>query len=232
MIRWVFALLLLANVALALWIYGHSGAGAPPDEAPRPALHAERLKLLAEPGVKLVPRPKPPAPAAAAAPEPVATTRACYRAGPYAELEAAVAAGRRLEERGVPAMRRDETRPTVTGYRVYLPPFPSRAAAEARRAELTRLGFRDHALIQQDGRYAISLGLYSIEANASAHVKRLRAKGINPVLAPIQQARTAYWLELAGDNLFEVLAGFDWGGAGVGLSEYSCPAPAEAAASP
>lgn len=233
MTRWFFAVLVLANLALWMWASWYQERAVGEAEAPRPQVHAEQMKLLTEPGVKLKPRPKPPE-ANAEAEAAVVVPRHCYRAGPFAELDAAIAAGKGLEARGIGHMRQEETRPAVTGYRVFLPPFPSREAAERKRKELARLGFQDHALTQEGGRYAISLGLYSIEANAIAHQQRLAAKGVAAKLEPIRQARTAYWLELSGENLFEALKDFGWGAAGVSLSELACPAspPPPAPAAP
>src|SRR3989338_9862331 len=85
----------------------------------------------------------------------------------------------------------------VSVSRVFLPPFPSKAAAERRRKELTNLGFKDHALIQEDKmRNAISLGLFSVEANARAHVKRIGSKGDQAKHEPRHKASTSYWLEI------------------------------------
>lgn len=223
MMKWILAVLVLVNIGVGLWI---SGYVPPPEavEAPRATVHAEKMRLLTERGVALKPRPKPPEPILETEAGSATPLLACYRAGPFAELESVVQAGKRLEERQVAYMRREESRQAVTGYRVYLPPFPSRQAAEARRKELTRLGFKDHALIQDGGRYAISLGLYTIEANARDHLKQLAVKGIVAKLDPIQQRRTAYWLELTGADLFDVLQDFDWREPGVSLSEFTCPA--------
>ncbi len=225
MLKWLFAALLILNVGLALWIYSYGGGPAVPEQEPRVAVNAEAMKLATEKGVSLKARPKPPPPKPQPAAEPPVPVAACYRAGPFAELEQALAAARQLDERGIGSMRREETRPTVTGYRVYLPPFPTRQAAEARRRELTRFGFRDHALILEDGKYGVALGFYSVQANARKQMRRLEAKGVRARLEPVQQSRTAYWLELSGGNLFESLKDFSWGASGVSLSEYNCPAP-------
>lgn len=226
MLKWLFAALLILNVGVALWVYSYGDRSAVPEPEPRIPVRAETMKLVTEAGVALKPRPRPPEPKPQLPSEAAPPLAACYRAGPFSELEQVLAAARQLEERGVPSMRREETRPTVTGYRVYLPPFPTRQAAEARRKELTRLGFRDHALIQEDGRYAVALGFYSVHANASKQLRRLEAKGVRARIEPVQQSRTAYWLELTGANLFETLKDFSWGTSGVSLSEYNCPAPA------
>ena len=225
MLKWLFAALLILNVGLVLWIYSYGSSPTTPEQEPRVAVRAETMKLATEAGVSLQRRPNPPAARPQAPAEPPMPLGACYRAGPFSELEQVLAAARQLEERGVSSMRREESRPTITGYRVFLPPFPTRQAAEAKRKELTRLGFRDHALILEGGKYGVALGFYSVDANARKQMRRLEAKGVRAKIEPVQQSRTAYWLELTGGNLFDSLKDFSWGASGVTLSEYNCPAP-------
>jgi hypothetical protein len=229
MIRWFFAALVLANVGAWMWTSWYMEPG-PVGEIARPAVHPEQMKLIGEPGVRLKPRPAP-----VEAPKPeaqVQAPRTCYRAGPYADLQTAVAVGKRLDERGVASMRREETSRTVTGYRVFLPPFPSKQAAEAKRRQLVRLGFTDNALVQEQGRYGIALGVFSVEANAVERHRSLIARGIKAKLEPIQHAHAAYWLELTGENLFDALKDFSWGTPGVAFAEYPCAAPTNAEIAP
>jgi len=223
MLKWVFAALVIVNVGVALWVYSYGDKPVAPEEEPRLAVHPELMKLATEPGAALKLRAKATPRKLQPPSEPSAMQPACYRAGPFSELEQVLDAARKLETRGIASMRREETRPTVTGYRVYLPPFPTRQAAEAKRKELTKLGFRDHALILDNGRYGVALGFYSVRANAAKQLRRLEAKGVGAKVEPVQQSRTAYWLELSGSNLFETLKDFSWGAGGVSLSEYNCP---------
>jgi hypothetical protein len=224
MIKWIFAGLLVANVAVALWFFGATEGEGAPETTARTEVNPQKMKLVGEPGVKLKLRPKP-AEVAVDAAQTEAAPRVCFRAGPFDELDQALTAGRKLEEKQITFMRREDSRQSVTGYRVYLPPFASRQAAEAKRKELFKLGFRDNALLLQDGRYAISLGLYSVETNARNHVKNLAAKGIKAKLDPIQKMHPIFWLELSGDGLADVLKEFEWGVSSVTLAEYPCPAP-------
>jgi len=220
--KWVFAFLVLANLGLWMWATGYHRE--PPEEAPppRPALAPEKMRLLSEPGVKLKPRaPKPPPPPA------VAT---CFRLGPFAEGQAEALAAARLAELKLAFERRAEETQAAGGFRVYLPPFPSKGAAEKKRKDLTRLGFKDHALMQEEGlRNAIALGLFSVEANAQAHVQRLAAKGVKAKMEPIPPARPPHWFELRpAEGLADILKQQDWG-AGVEVRSISCPPPAAAA---
>ncbi|OGI42455.1 MAG: hypothetical protein A2V92_00130 [Candidatus Muproteobacteria bacterium RBG_16_65_31] len=214
--KWFFAALVLANIGLWMWAQWYKNADMDESLAPRPPIAADRMRLLSEPGVR--PRPRPPRPPAAAL---------CHRIGPFAAAQSAGVASARLAESQIGSDLREERRELVSGYRVFLPPFPSKAAAERRRQELTHLGFKDHALIQEDKmRNAISLGLFSVEANARAHVKRLVAKGVKAKLEPTYKASTSYWLEIKpGDFAPEKLRQQNWGQAGIEVRETACPAP-------
>jgi hypothetical protein len=186
------------------------------------------MRLLKEPGVRLVPRTPPtavPAPESVMPPVAEPATLVCYRLGPFASSESADQAMARLGELKLGAERQQEERRTVTGFRVMLAPFPSRPAAEEKRRELTRLGFKDHAVISEEGQpLALSLGVYSIETNAQRHLARLAARGIKAELQPLHQVRVVYWLEVRHTEPgAEALKKLDWGSADVGLVAESCP---------
>jgi hypothetical protein len=221
MIRWLVAVLLLANVAVFMWIRWHAAPLESPDVPPeRAEVAPEKMRLINEKGVRLVARAQPPP----ATTVPAVAAKTCARLGPFAGEEEAARAASILGEKEIRFERQKEERRSVTGYRVILPPFPSRQAAEAKRQELNRLGFRDHALIQEEGKtHALSLGLYAIEANAQRHLRRLSEKGVEARLQPLHQTRTVYWLELRLDE--PPLAGLrreKWGGGAAILIE-ACP---------
>lgn len=216
----VFALLVLANVGLVLWATGfQSGSDVP--EGPRPALHPDKMRLVGESGVQLSARNA--GPAAADTP-----AIGCYRIGPFAEPAQADKASAVLKEIPLAYERRTEAQTVVTGYRVYLPPLPTREAAEKKRRELSRLGFKDSSVMQDAGmENALSLGLFTVEANAQSHVQALAAKKIDTQLQTLSQARTLHWLYLGtAESLAGVLPRLqatDWGSAEAKLEETPCP---------
>lgn len=225
--KWLAATLLLIVLGMWMWILWYV---TPPEsaEAPlgRPEVNAQKMRLTSEPGVRLTPRavtPNTTAPAAVV--DAAADNRLCARLGPFATAEGADKAGALLSEREFAFERRAEERRSVTGYRVYLPPFASAQAAEAKRRELTRLGFRDHAVIHEPGlNNALSLGLFAVEKNARRHVRDLGARGIKAKMQPLHQSRTVYWLELRAEpQALEPLKSVDWGTTEVSLIAESCP---------
>jgi hypothetical protein len=244
--KWVFAVLVLVNLGFWLWA---SGVRVRSDElAPtaRPTVAADSMKLLNEPGVKLQPRPKPraePAPAPVESPaldSQGAATAACFRLGPFLDVATADAAGQVLAELHIGFAREAEEQRRVASHRVFLPPFPSKEAAEAKRKELTRAGFRDHAMIEEGSmQHAISLGVFAVEANARRHIKALGAKGIKASIEPLYQIRTVYALTLRFDltpgqaqDPAAPLKQRRWEPAEARLSEAACPRSGEIAAKP
>lgn len=225
--RWIFAALVLANLGLWMWASWYKEPAHPAVSAPRPDVNADKLRLLAEPGVRLKPRSSRPEVETLAP----ATPNACYRIGPFAQSQLAERAGRRLAALGLAYESRSETRSTVTSWRVYLPPFPTREAAEAKRKELTHLGFRDHAVLEEPGlENAISLGVFTVEANAHHQMKRLAAQGMHAKLQPLTRTRTLHWLWLPPATGipaegWSLLQQESWG-EDARLQEAPCPPPA------
>ncbi len=245
--KWVFAILVLANLGFWLWATGIREPEEQPIVSARPALAAEKMRLLSEPGVTLAPRPKPQPPPARPAGQEAAQAQearrdaagACYRVGPFTDAESADKAGAALTRLNISFVREIEEQRRVASQRVYLPPFPTKEAAEAKRKELTRLGFRDHALIEEEGmQHAVSLGVFSVEANARRHMKALAAKGIEARIEPLYQIRTGYWLALRLDapasdhDPLAALREHRWEAPNVRLIEAACPRTGEISAKP
>jgi hypothetical protein len=233
--RLLFGLLLVANLGLLMWGSWYKEPLVSYDfPDPRPDVAADKLKRLSEPGTQLRTRStrRPPGPDAGAAAQ-------CYRLGPFTGRQPVQAATGRLESWGLRVEQVTEFESLGAAYQVYLPPLESRAAAEAKRRELTRLGFKDHALMEEAGmENAISLGLFSVEANARQRQRQLRAKGIDAAVQPVPKLRHVYWLALldpaSDERIGEVplarLREEQWNGAA--LLPAPCPPPLPAVADP
>jgi hypothetical protein len=220
--KWVFAILILAN--LGFWMWGSWYHAPPESDGPRPRqpMAAEKMNLLPRSDVALR---RLPSKKTVARKSEIPSTRIksiaqghCYRIGPFTQLAHVDRAGVWLKSREFTYTQRREEQKTVGSYRVYLPPLSSKRAAESKRHELTRLGFRDHALIQEGDRYAISLGVYSVEANARRHLQKLKVKGVKAKIAPLAEFSEVYWLDLrdpgeaqADVDTLTILKQEDWG---------------------
>lgn len=229
-LKWMFVFLLLANAGLWMWNQWIRESADSDSIRARPPIEAERMRLITEPGVELIRRGSAPA-------EPKQkTAEACYRVGPFAEKKGADAAEKELAQLKIDYKRREQTQKFVTGYRVALPLFSTRQAAERRRAQLAQLGVKDQALTQeQGGKFMISLGVYSVETNAQTRIKELKTKKITATLRPINESRSVFWLELnapsdgalADEETIKKLKQQDWGSPGIKLAATRCGAQAD-----
>lgn len=218
------AALVLANVAFLMWglwyhqpLVGLNGPRPPVD------VSADKMRLLSEPGVRLSPRAKNGAAAVAAL--------NCYRLGPFPALERARAAGAKLDGWGLSFERIAETESIGEAFRVVTRPLPTREAAERRRREISALGFKDNALLQEEAlANSISLGIFALEQNARAHLRDLERKGVTAMIQRIPNVRPVYWLKFpeqaVGDQPGRVaparFAAEDWGTPNVRLQSAAC----------
>ncbi len=237
--RWIVAVLVLANLGLLLWGSFYLEADQPAIAEAQPAIAPEKMRLLPRAASPKIARTKTPAVNADAplstpptSEQPLPGASICYRLGPFQDLAAAQKVEQALSAQSLSFARREETKHSVSGYRVYLPPLASKEEAEKQRRELTRLGFKDHALIHDDGmNNAISLGMFAVEANAQTRVKELAQKGIHAKLEPMdQKTQGVYWIELApvagAANLRDRLnAAILQGTSSAAVRDAPCPTP-------
>jgi len=223
MMRWVFAALVLANLGLLMWAswYRESAEGALPA---RPVLRPELMVPITTPGVALRTR------RSERVDPPLAPTKAKRRCVALGPVPAGVAepAAARLTADGIETARRTEERQLPASYWVHLAPYATRKAAERRMKELARLGIRDMLIMQDEqGKYAISLGLFVQPDNARARIEELKQKGVEARQEVRERAESVVWFDLQlpepADAAVTRLRGLDWG-AGVELRDAECPA--------
>jgi len=237
-LKWVFAALVLLNLGLWMWGSWYKETLIPENRSARAPVAPEKMRLLSEPGVKLQPR-------KTAAPVNAGLTahlpQVCFHVGPLPDTALTSNAESKLVEWNLVFVRRAAEIKVITGYQVFLPSLASKEAAERKRQELTRLGFKDHALIQNPaGEDIISLGLFSVEANAQSRVHELAAKGIEAKMQPLHQSRDVYWLDINSPVPPEIAAKMkqtDWGAKDTQAQEAACatapnPTPAPPPAVP
>lgn len=191
--RWLFTLLVLANIAFWMWAHWYGPTIDPELYQPRPPVNAQRLRLLSEPGMTVKPR----SPTPSTPPQ----SSVCYRIGPFSAQARARAAGQRLQAPAhtvftytLTQERRDQ--PTV--YRIILPGFASHKAAQDKLKEIDRLGIKDYALITTpDKRPVISLGVFSQKPGAERYLQELAGKGIKARMEPMTRSQPGHWLDIS-----------------------------------
>lgn len=204
--KWIFYLLLLANVVFFTYMQSVAGGN---DEAQltRQQFHAEKIKLLSPkeaftaPGLKSALKLEN-TPAAA-------KSHACLEWGAFSGTELARAQnaldklqlGDRLSQR--------VTEETVS-YWVYIPPLKTKKDAENKIDELRASGVTEYFLVQ-DGQWknAISLNLFKNEELAKNYLATLQGKGVHSaVIGERAHAvkRTLFQISDAGGALANKLA--------------------------
>ncbi|WUR14127.1 SPOR domain-containing protein [[Empedobacter] haloabium] len=186
MLKFCFAVLLLANAAL--FAYGQGVLGSFQGEEHEPArlqkqLNAQQLKLISAAkanaaGAAVAPAPEAaPTPALAQEEKPVV---ACLEVGNFTLAEA-----RRFEaqlaplELGERQARRNVQGQEVSSYMVMIPPAPTRDVAEKRAAELRAKGVADFYIIPEgQQKNGISLGVFKAETAAQTELAKLVKQGV------------------------------------------------------
>jgi hypothetical protein len=192
--RTILLLLLLANATLFAYTrLDTAGDG----EAGRLAqqVQPDRIKVLT------------PQQVAALGPAKVAALAdVCLEWGPFSDADRSRALAE-LEPTGLGRLLTQKRVDNATSYWVFLPRFASRAAAEARAAELRADGVRDLLIIDSGPqRLAISLGVYRTEEAATAHVAELGKLGIADAKVGPRQQVVAQTLLVVRDPAATVVA--------------------------
>jgi hypothetical protein len=180
--RALFLALLLGNLLLAAWGTRQQSEPSPNAVYLQQQIAPERIRLITPEEAERL-----------AAPRKTSASAACIEWGAFAAadvpkaVEAIEALGVKTQERRVEDAAR---------WWVMLPPLATRAAANARVAELKKLGVEDVALIDDDAanvRNGISLGLFRSEDGAKTRVDALAKRGVAGVrIMPREQAVRVY----------------------------------------
>jgi len=113
--------------------------------------------------------------------------------------ERALALVRDASAAGLQAAVAREAERRVTGYWVYLPPFPDREAAREAVRRLAEGGVHDVQVLGGRRANAVSLGLFRNRALAERRRAQAAALGYEPVIEPrVRQAADRWWVELRG----------------------------------
>lgn len=193
--RLLFLLLLAANLAFFAW----ARFLAPPDPAVDRAplarqLEPQKLRIVPERELAQLPSPAPapekPSPKPVAAPAPEATPVACVEWGSFSPADASRAA-QRLEPLALGARLAQYRGEEVASWWVHMPPQGNRAGALKKAAELKQLGVLDYFIVQDAGalRWSLSLGVFSTEDAAKAHLDALRGKGVRSAVIGRRETR-------------------------------------------
>ena len=188
--RLLFLLLLAANLGFFAWMRFL----APPDPAVdrKPLtqqLEPHKLRIVTEHELAAAPAPPPAKPKPAARP-PEPAPIACLEWGSFSPADATLAA-QRLEPLSLGARLAQYRGEETASWWVHMPPQGNRAGALRKAAELKKLGVEDYFIVQEAGplRWSLSLGVFSTEDAAQAHLQALRAKDVRSAVISRRETR-------------------------------------------
>lgn len=135
-------------------------------------------------------------PGSSSKPSPSAPPALCYSLGPFTEKAKASQMLASLKHLGVVAKVRRLQQTQVTGYWVYLAPYPSAATAAAVARKLDAKGQHDFYVVPSGPkRNAISLGLFIERRGAEKRLAQVREMGYKPKLQVRTSVSELYWLD-------------------------------------
>lgn len=220
MIRWLLAILVLVNAGLFMWGSWYKDANRSGWPVVRAAVNPETMQLISDPAVKATLRSRSQRTVVKTL-QPV--KRFCHSVGAFKSNQTAMRAGGRMKKVGLEySLRTIEVK--EIRYQLYLPPFKSRKSAYSMQKKLSRLGFRDNALMSGKGmRNAISVGIFNVKSNAAKRRRELRKKGIRVRQRVLVSKSRRFWLDVPTDVAKHAqLKAIKWRQKGVAVEESTC----------
>ncbi len=133
----------------------------------------------------------------------------CRRIGPFGQAESSRLAADRLTEKNLKVFRYSQAGKIWTGHWVQVPGLESRAAANQVLRSLAAGGLSDAYLINEDGSYLVSLGVFRSAAGAKKVSAQAKKANIDAATVDRYRTGTEYWLVIddpagVGVNLGEL----------------------------
>ena len=166
--KWVFFLLLAANLVVGAFLYIRETAPNPDAQLRQMQMNADQINVIPAPQ-----RPPAPPPASAAA------QTDCLDWGGFGPDQVARAQAV-LDALGFGERARPKQVSVNMAFWVYMPPLRSQAEMDRKIRELSQLGVTEHSPVLEPGRwrYAISLGAFRSQKDARAYLAQLQQKGV------------------------------------------------------
>ena len=218
LMKWFIYILLLLNLAFALWHFRSQQVTFVEDNNADESL---RLVLLSEYLSQQTPT-------ATQESELTAQVDArCYTLGPFKSKSDATNLRKELDSLGITAIRRMSKDNTRQGYWVILPPEANRTAAKAHIETLKSKGIKDYFLVATgEQTNAVSLGVFSKSESAQRRYEEIRDLGFNARIEKVDLPLREYWLDWPVEQnlLPDVLEKYRQKFPGIGQTERACGA--------
>ena len=185
-------LLILGNLVFFAYARGYFGQPTHPDsERVSQQLLPEKVVVVARgDGPPAAPRP------ASAAPRGDAD-QVCLQWDGLGERDADKLNAAAVALPGAQAVQRETDKVARTRHWVRIAPLATRALAERKAAEATKMGVRSHEVVAEGDRWALSMGVFSTREAAENHLATLRKQGIRSAAlgerTDVQERVRAVW---------------------------------------
>lgn len=126
-----------------------------------------------------------------------ATAFVCHTMGPFADSQSADQAASVFEEAGIAVTRREVEEKELAGYWIHLPEENDLAAARRILRDLKGRKITDISVAPlDDGRYAVSLGVFSKKSTSDSRYAQITAMGYSPVVVERFKVITTVWIDV------------------------------------
>jgi hypothetical protein len=232
MLRMIFLLLLLGNLAYFAWDRYLRAPVSAETHIQQVQITPEKIRIL-PPKATGAPAPaaKPAAPVAEAKPTPTPlAAAACVEWGVFIGPPDAARADAAMLEAGLPAAQTKRVLTDVDGHWVLIPPLKSAAEAAAAIEKLKALGISEYSIVPEppQWRNAVSLGIFRTEEAARSLLADMQKKGVPNVILerrPRFFQQMVYFVREPGEADLAKLTALRTRVPGSDVKAVACPAP-------
>ena len=208
--KWVFLVLVVANVGLYLWVNGHQTYNAGPIVGGEADINVEGMELVHERQARRI----------------SGEVFECMQIGPFSTADTYSRASRLLINEGFGFTRNVVSARELRNFRVYLGPFTTQVAKETAERRLRQQGLDYYSYEDKEGELLSVAGLFSEGEAAGAYVAELKGIGLDAKAR--SEGRTLgpwRWLEVADavtEERRNTLRGIEWGDAKAQVAGVPC----------
>ena len=199
--KWVFLVLVVANIGLYLWVNDHQTYSAVPVSGGETDINVEGMELVHERQAKRSNE----------------ESFECMRIGPFSTADTFSRASRLLINKGFGFTRSVVSARELRNFRVYLGPFTTEAAKETAERRLKQQSLDYYVYEDKEGELLSVEGLFSEGEVAGAYVAALKEVGLDAkARSEVRILGPWRWLEVADavtEERRNTLRGIEWGDA-------------------
>ena len=208
--KWVFLVLVVANVGLYLWVNSHQTYNAVSVVGGETDINVEVMELVHERQARRINE----------------EVFECMRIGPFSTADTFSRASRLLINEGFGFTRSVFSARELRNFRVYLGPFTTQAAKETAERRLKQQGLDYHVYEDKEGELLSVAGLFSEGEAAGAYVAKLKGVGLDAkARSEVRVLGPWRWLEVADavtEERRNTLRGIEWGDAKAQVAGVPC----------